>query len=129
MELLLNFAWLALALTMVALWLRHSASARTERGMQVVAIVALLLILFPVISVTDDLATAQNPAETDTTIRRMHLADGSLAVYPAVALPTAAMLHIFFPEPGLIERIGDSEESLTAPVVFAHPVNRPPPAA
>ena len=128
MELVLNFAWLALALTMVTFWLHHSAPARAGRGMQLVAIAALLLILFPVISVSDDLAAAQNPAETDATIRRIHQADGAPVHFPAVALHASAMEDFSFPDSGLTERIGDQQQSPAQPAIFARPVNRPPPA-
>jgi len=41
--------------------------------------------------VTDDLLATQNPAETDSTLRRDHIAAGSHSIFPAVAaepLPT-----------------------------------------
>ena len=39
-------------------------------GIQLVALLLLIVVLFPVISVTNDLMAAQNPAETDSVQRR-----------------------------------------------------------
>ena len=69
MELVLNIVWFALCVALMALWLRHArrkhhCSCATNRGMQLVALAIILLLLFPVISVSDDLLMAQNPAES-----------------------------------------------------------------
>lgn len=82
-ELILNFAWLALSAAIVALWLR--ISPRTNRGKQLVALAVLTLILFPVISITDDLLAAQNPAETDCCLRKDHTVSNSHSIFPAVS--------------------------------------------
>lgn len=83
MELLLNLAWAFVAISTLALWL-HSAP-RTGRRMQFVALAMLLLILFPVISVTDDLQLPQNPAEADCCVRRDHVVPNPHSILPAVA--------------------------------------------
>jgi hypothetical protein len=75
MELFLNFAWTLLAIAIVGLWFRlgrPGRPGRSDRRLQVIALVMLLAILFPVISVSDDLWSIQNPAETDTYQRRDH---------------------------------------------------------
>jgi hypothetical protein len=74
MELFLNSAWALLAVAIVYLWLRLGRRAVSERQMSFVALVMLIVILFPVISVSDDLWSIQNPAETDTCQRRDHCA-------------------------------------------------------
>ncbi len=57
----------------------------------------LFVILFPVISVSDDLWSIQNPAETDTYQRRDHLAACPHSVFPAVAaLPQFAIAELTF---------------------------------
>jgi len=71
MELLLNLAGVLVAVAMVCLWLRWAPRAGVDRRTQLVALALLILILFPVISVTDDLLAAQNPAETDSCVRRI----------------------------------------------------------
>jgi hypothetical protein len=134
MELFLNLAWVSLAALMVWLWPRFAPRSgpggRMEnRSKQLVALAVLLLILFPVISVTDDLLATQNPAETDSTLRRDHIAAGSHSIFPAVAaepLPTVAELFSGFPSFAAIR-------NFPAPIVD-HPAlasiqNRPPPAA
>ena len=58
MELLLNLAWLLLALPAYWLW-RHARGARTSRAFTslqcLLALGCVLVILFPVVSATDDL--------------------------------------------------------------------------
>jgi hypothetical protein len=73
-ELFLNLAGALVGLGLVCLWLRTSRNCddRSRRTTQLVALALLILILFPVISVTDDLIAAQNPAETDS-VQRRHL--------------------------------------------------------
>ncbi|HUA96847.1 MAG TPA: hypothetical protein VMA34_00815 [Terracidiphilus sp.] len=73
MELFLNLAWFVLAAAMVALWLRFGAQIGcARRRTQCVALGLLAVVLFPVISVTDDLQAAHNPAEVDCCVRRAH---------------------------------------------------------
>ena len=135
MELFLNLAWVALAALMFCLWLRFAPrtgpNRHTEkRRAQFVALAVLLLILFPVISVTDDLQAIQNPAETDSCLRRDHLVFNAALHLPRGRCPPVTRFCRAFrsascalPAPG----------SLPAPV-FDHPAlapiqNRPPPAA
>ena len=90
MEAALNLAWLVLAV----LLLRHSYRASKEPGQSrklkfgVVALIALLL--FPVISVSDDLLLAQAPVEINNSLRRDHTAQPPHSITPEVAaLPLA----------------------------------------
>jgi hypothetical protein len=66
MELLLNFAWLLLALPAYCLW-RDSKGACPQRRFSpwqcLLALGCLLVILFPVISATDDLRAMRAEAE------------------------------------------------------------------
>jgi len=65
MELLLNLAWLLLALPAYWLWrASKSASARRFTSLQrLLALGCALFILFPVISATDDLCAMRNEME------------------------------------------------------------------
>jgi hypothetical protein len=134
MELFLNLAWVLLAALMSCLWLRFAPRTgpelrMQERRTQVVALAVLILILFPVISVTDDLQSIQNPAEADSCLRRDHVVCNAHSIFPAAAalpLPVFTELSI-----GILRSIAPG--SLPAPVVD-HPAlasiqNRPPPAA
>jgi hypothetical protein len=94
-----------------------------------IALAVLILILFPVISVTDDLQAMQNPAEVDSCQRRGHSSFCVHAAFPPVA---ALPLPIF-------SAISLSLPRLAAPATRLSPVfespalapieNRPPPAA
>jgi hypothetical protein len=129
MELFLNLAWIGLATLMFCQWLRFAPDTGANRRTQLVALAALLLICFPVISVTDDIRAFQNPAETDCCQRRDHASSAPHSVLPhgpAHIVPALAELPFgFLPiaAPGGIQ----------API-FDHPAlapiqNRPPPAA
>ena len=91
MELFLNFAWALVAICSVGLWFRLGRREGVERRGSLIAVFILIVILFPVISVSDDLWSAQNPAETDTCLRRdhqgycSHLLTAGLAFSPRVA--------------------------------------------
>jgi len=91
MELVLNFAWVLLAAFMLSLWLQLAPCAHGDRRMQLVALAVLLLILFPVISVTDDLQAMQNPAETDCCQRRSHACAAPHSLFPAPATPATGL--------------------------------------
>lgn len=129
MELVLNLAWVLLATVMVSLWLRCSPRAGADKRMQLVALAVLLLILFPVISVTDDLLAVQNPAETDSCQRRVHGYSVPHSTLASVAsLPLPAFSELSFGDqraaaPGTMPKLVFDDPAL-------HPIeNRPPPAA
>ena len=84
METLLNLVWLAIsaALLLVCGWHLMRAENRS-RGMAAIAVVCLICLLFPVISMTDDLNSG-NPAFLDPTKAKKLLATGPLT---AIALP------------------------------------------
>ena len=129
MELTLNLAWLLLATAMVSLWLGFGLHSGRDRHLQMVALVALILILFPVISVTDDLQAAQNPAETASCLRRDHEHSNSHSIVPAAALlPQPIFAGLSF---GIL-RTG-APCGLPSPLVknpaLSAVQNRPPPSA
>ena len=129
MELVLNLAWVLLATLMFCLWLRCASRTGGNRRMQFVALAVLLLTLFPVISVTDDLQALQNPAETDSCQRRDHgYAAPHSVSSPVAALPLPAFAEFSFGISG-----GAVPGSFATPVIdhaALHPIqNRPPPAA
>lgn len=129
MELILNLAGAFVALAIVCLWLRWAPRAGEDRKTQLVALALLILILFPVISVTDDLLAAQNLAETDSFVRRDHMpGDQQQAspLYAEIPDPPQADLpfgFLRFAAPGTLPVLAVDPPAL-APVE-----NRPPPAA
>jgi len=73
LELVLNLVGALVAAGLIGLWLRvasQGCDGSAHWRIQLVALLLLIVILFPVISVTDDLMAAQNPAETDSIQRR-----------------------------------------------------------
>ena len=129
MEILLNLAWAALALLIVCLWLRVGSREGIDRRRQVVAIVVLIAILFPVISVSDDLMAVQNATEQDSCQRRDYLAASHAhPLLPFAAIVCALHLDLSFGSPRVV-----STRSFPLPSI-EHPErsaieNRPPPAA
>jgi hypothetical protein len=129
MEPVLNLAWALSAIVIICSWLRYGPRVDAGRRTQLVALAVLILILFPVISVTDDLQAAQTPAEVYSCLRRCHVVSNSHSIFSAVAalpLPAFADLSV-----GFIQLV--APDHLLAPVV-EHPgldsvQNRPPPAA
>lgn len=86
MELALNLAWMMLTALMCGLWMRYAPVKGVDRRTQFVALALVLLILFPVISVTDDIVMAQNPAETDYCQRKDHAVENAhVTLHPVAA--------------------------------------------
>jgi hypothetical protein len=83
MELLLNLVWLTLCLAILCQWRRFAPGDGASRRVQWAAVAMLIVILFPVISVTDDLEAAQNPAEVESVMRRDHSATAHSQVAPS----------------------------------------------
>jgi len=129
MELALNLAWVLLGAWMVWRWLRYASARGADRRVQIVALAAVILILLPAISMTDDLMAASNPAEIDTCLRRDH--DG---VSPHALVPTTAALVVPFfvgPALGTASHLVAADSSAPAPdnPALVSIENRPPPAA
>jgi hypothetical protein len=129
MELVLNLGWVVLATLMCWLWVRHARREGPGRQVQFIALALVLGMMFVVISIYDDMALAQNPAETRCFERRDDLgAHAQAPLHPVMgSTPTLAaelrFITLRFAVPG----------SLHAPTVKV-PVlssiqNRPPPAA
>ena len=63
MELALNLGWVVLATVMCWLWLRHARREGPGRPVQFIGLALVLITMFVVITMYDDMAAAQNPAE------------------------------------------------------------------
>jgi len=129
MEFALNLFWALLSVALVRLWLCQAPRGGTSRRMQIAAVAMLVLLLFPVISVTDDLQAAQNVAEDDVYLRRDHLADGPHFI-PVVfaAIPTAAITEPSFGYLRLAAPFSLAAPTVDNPALSAIQ-NRPPPTA
>jgi len=127
----LNLEWVVLATAMCWLWVHHARREGPGRQMQFIALVLVLANMFVVISMYDDMAMAQNPAETRFLRREDDLgthAQAHAPLHPVVAsTPTLAAELPFntfrFTVPGshLIPTVKDPALSSIQ--------NRPPPAA
>ena len=63
MELALNLGWMAMATAMCWLWVHHARREGRGRLAQIVSLGLVLAMMFVVITMYDDMAMAQNPAE------------------------------------------------------------------
>jgi hypothetical protein len=92
MELLLNLAWIVMALAAFCLFLRNrrvsSQLPRVQYGKALLALACVLVLLFPVISASDDLHPTQAVLEDAT--KRMQQAVAPL--HHVQVSPTAVML-------------------------------------
>ena len=129
MEIVLNLAWVFLTVAMTGLWLRFGAREAGTLRTLVLALLVLLLVLFPVISVSDDLFALQCPAEADCCVRRDNIVVSAHSVLHPVAeqvQPILASLQFSTfrsAAPGEIRSDTEDNPSLAAIQ------NRPPPAA
>jgi hypothetical protein len=132
MELALNMVWAMMAAVMIRLWMLYARREGAKRWAQPVALTMSLLILFPAISMTDDLLAVQNPAVADVFVnclRRDHAVDGQHSDSPAAAgLPAPVLGELRF---GFLRSA--LSFNLRIPTVdnpsLASIQSRPPPAA
>jgi len=129
MEIILNLAWGFCSLGLIWFWVRTRAANQAPRRTQILALAVVVLLLLPVISLSDDLMAMQGPAETDSSLRRsVHSDEGHPSVVPAsLALPeqmmTALVLSGFS-----IEVVENYRAAPPAPDHSRSLYSRPPPA-
>ena len=128
LELLLNLCWLLLIGPGIYLWMRRQRNATSALQFSI-ALISLLFLLFPVISVTDDLhAMQQEMEESGPSKRTLKQATKSATGHdfssPAVDLPSVA--H-FLPTQHVLWLILDFVPVASAWVGAEAPVSRPPP--
>ena len=112
MELLLNLAWMLLALPAYWLW-RRDAGSRTARGVNalqcVLALGCVLVLLFPVISASDDLhamrAEMEDSSISKRTVRQAGSEKNSAWVNRLQGAPAAVVsaVRLAAPEVGRLE--------------------------
>lgn len=129
-EILLNITWAVCSLILIGLWLRRGISQSISRRTQLLALGMAVLLLLPVISLSDDLLAMQAPAETDTCVRRVQNADN---LHPTPWTLTSALPSgIYMPAlTGLVAtQQPPSKEQATPPSPVPPPMDsRPPPMA
>jgi hypothetical protein len=134
MELLLNLVWLLLALPAYWLWRRdaESRAARWVSSLQcLLALGCVLVLLFPVISASDDLhamrAEMEDSSISKRTVRQAGSEKNSAWVNRLQGPPAAVAsgVRLVAPEVGLLEVSVPSVSPLTRPCVF-HSGRAPP---
>jgi hypothetical protein len=100
MELLLNLLWLTLLLPAVLIWRRHLVCSRSfwhPRSFRAIILLGcLLVLLFPVVSATDDLHPIRNEIEESNTKRAVKQApatqspDWNMGTPPAILAEVAS---------------------------------------
>jgi hypothetical protein len=119
MELLLNLAWLAVAIAAFArlgAWAMDEPDRRRIR-MATVATACVVVLLFPIISITDDLEASTAVVEESATVRR---AVASAVLHALPALFVALALGLFAAALTVLGFL--TEESLTFHASLAVPV-------
>jgi hypothetical protein len=134
MELLLNLAWMLLALPAYWLWRRDSGTRSERRVSSLQCLLALgcvLVLLFPVISASDDLHAMRAEMEDSSVSKRtvrQSASDKSSAWINRLQGPPAtvvAAVRLFAPEVGLLEVPVNRLRPVTRPCVF-HAGRAPP---
>jgi crotonobetainyl-CoA:carnitine CoA-transferase CaiB-like acyl-CoA transferase len=97
MELTLNLEWVILAALMCWFWVHHARREGRGRAVQIVSLTLVLATMFTVITMYDDMAMAQNPAETRCFQREDDLgAHAHTPLHPAEALAPSAAFELPF---------------------------------
>lgn len=136
MELLCNLVWVAVTAALWSSWLvrrRHarSASILPTIALQLISLAAVTAILLPVISITDDLQAANNPAEVERSAgKRDHFVSFQQAHHCA---PGVVALVVPCLRPSFLTRFSLLPTDFAVPPKgTAHAfkqLSRPPPAA
>jgi hypothetical protein len=132
-ELFLNVVWFAVSVLLVISCVHSFRHGHTKLSLRAgIALILLLVLLFPVISMTDDLQALSAPAEVEHAMRRHHdapsLSFGS-SLLDAIALLSLILIGIALPTISSIRvRTYGYVATLLAGFVRAIGV-RPPPAA
>ena len=128
MELTLNIVWAGIAATLLLFWAGHSPISRLapadmrRTGAALLALVCVICILFPVISMTDDLNAS--PAEPET-------AKSILAVLPHFLMASGLWTLVYDPHATVFHHEVEAHEAFAPPAhVFLSFLltRRPPPA-
>jgi len=125
----LNLGWMAMATAMCWLWMRHARREGPGSRVQFIGLALVLGMMFVVISIYDDMAMAQNPAETRCFQRKDDLgAHAHASFHPVVASTPTHATELPFNTFRLAVPGSRSVPTVKVPVLSSIQ-NRPPPAA
>jgi hypothetical protein len=130
MESVLNLGWVVVATAMCWLWVRHHPAREDSKlRVQWIALTLVLATMFTLITLYDDMAMAQNPAETSSFQREDFAATRAQSIpHPATnvaQLPTLEQST----EAIYLGAVGDHPAPALRPPALDSAQNRPPPAA
>jgi hypothetical protein len=129
MELYLNCAWMFAAVASACLWVRLGRRASVDRHLSLVGLLPFNCFLFPVISVSDDLSSIQNPAEAKTIESRNQCVDCPHFAFKVIAtMRDTAVSELKVGFLRLNQPLQTSLLSIDNPAVYRIQ-NRPPPSA
>jgi hypothetical protein len=105
-ELFFNIVWALLSLGLIAFWVHECTQAqgprRTRLLWQVAALLVLIAVLLPVVSLTDDLQACTTPAEAEHLCRRgaiLHFLDSQTNPLPVAAMAFTLAPFVQAPSP------------------------------
>ena len=128
MESTLNLAWMVLVTLMSWLWISRIPREDEGRWPQSVALAVIILILFPAISMTDDLMAAQNLAETSICQRKDHVCTAATPTHHSVSDLFLPFFGVLYPG-SLTVALPDGLPTASAKTpAVASIQTRPPPA-
>jgi hypothetical protein len=127
MEIILNLAWAACSIGLILLWVRVRDSDPSTRRVQLMALAMVVLLLLPVISLSDDLLAMQAPAETDSGARRVTVPSEypSVATQPLMSLPEENLAGLLLS--GFAQVSVERERLAPHPPVLIRSLDRRPP--
>lgn len=135
MEIFFNLLWLALSSLLLGLWLFHRGhsadeSLRSRAGVQFIALALLIVVLLPVVSLTDDLQACTMPAESEHLSRRGDLQAVADFTLHAVSVVVAGLFAFdTTPNPQTFARLSLPAENETPCAGYLRTLGtRPPPA-
>ena len=130
MVLVTNLGWVVLATAMCWLWVRHHAPREgSGRRMQFIALALVLAMMFTVITIYDDMAMAQNLAETSCFQREDFSGTRTHALQHPVANFTQPLISEMFFKAFYLGVVGNHPAPALRSPALGTIQNRPPPAA
>ena len=127
MELALNLGWMMLATTLCWLWARHAQRKNRDRWAQFVSLGLVLLMMFVVITMYDDMAMTQKSAETRS-FQREDDAGTHTPFHPVLASTPTQAKELYF-NSSRYAVPGSFVVSTATDPALSSIQNRPPPAA
>ena len=129
MEIILNLAWALCSMGLIGYWWRSRTANSKPLRVQIFALAMIVLLLLPVISLSDDLASMQGAFETDSSVRRiLHENHAQLATPAFMALPQGFTISIPV-HSWATERVYIHTPAAAVTLESRSFANRPPPQA